>query len=331
MEPMNVLVSFKPDEVMKTIIDDQLSHLANLTYLSLAEDRKEAIERADVLLAWNPVREFSEDEYPLMKKARFMQLLSAGADHLPFRLFPETLVVAGNVGAYAGPMAEHVMAMTLALAKNLREGHKKLVAGNFDQFSMNRSLNGSTCAILGFGGIGKATARLMKAFGVKILAVNTSGKTNEEVDFIGTTKDLEYVLSRADIIVVSMPLSRSTKGLIGERELTWMKPDAILVNVARGEILDERAFYEHLKSHPEFKAGIDAWWVEPFRHGRFEMHYPFLDLPNVLGSPHNSGMVPEAMGEATREAVENVKNYIAGEKVKGVFKREEYLWYGVSW
>ena len=325
MEPVNVLVSFKLDENMKTIIDGHLSSVANLTYLNLDDDRKEAIEQADVILSWNPSREFSADEYPLMNKARFMQLLSAGADHVPFRLFPETLVIAGNVGAYAGPMAEHVVAMTLALAKNLREGHEKLAAGNFDQFSMNRFLHGSTCAILGFGGIGKATAHLMKAFGINIIAVNTSGRTDEETDFIGTTKDLEYVLGRADIVVVSMPLSRSTKGLIGERELTWMKPDAMLVNVARGEIIDERAFYEHLKSHPEFKAGIDAWWVEPFRHGRFEMHYPFFDLPNVLGSPHNSGMVPEAMAEATTEAVENVKNYIMGEKVKGAFRREEYL------
>lgn len=325
MQPVNVLVTARLDENLKTIIDDHLRNVANVTYLGPDEGRNQAIGHADVLLSWNPSREFSEDEYPQMSKARFMQLLSAGADHVPFRLFPETLVVAGNAGAYAGPMAEHVMAMTLALSKNLREGHRKLVAGQFDQFGMNRFLRGSTCAILGFGGIGKATAQLMKAFGVKILAVNTSGRTDEDVDFIGTTKDLEDVLGRADIVVVSMPLSRSTKGLIGARELTWMKPDAILVNVARGEIIDEGAFYAHLQSHPTFKAGIDAWWVEPFRHGRFEMHHPFLDLPNVLGSPHNSGMVPEAMAQATKEAAENIKHYIMGEKVKGVFSREEYL------
>jgi len=325
MEPSHLLVGFNPDKGMKAIIEDHLSNLASLTYLSAAEDRTAAIETADIILSWNPPKEFADNEYALMKKARLMQLLSAGADHVPFKLFPETLVVAGNVGAYAQPMAEHVMAMTLALAKNLRESDKKLAAGNFDQHAVSRSLHGATCAVLGFGGIGKATASLMRAFGVRILAVNTSGKTDEEVDFIGTTKDLEYVLSHADIVVISMPLSRSTKGLIGERELTWMKPDAILVNVARGEIIDEQALYEHLKSHPEFKAGIDAWWVEPFRHGRFEMHYPFLDLPNVLGSPHNSGMVPEALAEATREAVENVKRFMAGESVKGVFRREEYL------
>lgn len=325
MGVFDLLVSFKPDITLKKLIIDQLAGICGITFLDEAKDRKQAIEHADALLSWNPAREFSENEYSLMKKARFMQLLSAGADHVPFKLFPENMAVAGNVGAYAGPMAEHVMAMVLELAKGLRKEHDKLKAGNFDQQSMNRSLDGAVCAILGFGGIGKAVARLMGPFGVKIFAVNTTGKTDEKVDFIGTVKDLQYVLGIADIIVVSMPLSRSTKGLIGAREFSWMKTAAILVNVARGEILDEKAFYEHLRSHPDFKAGIDAWWVEPFRHGKFEMHYPFLDLPNVLGSPHNSAMVPGAVAGALKEAVNNIRSFIKGDKTKGIFKREEYI------
>lgn len=325
MIKLDLLVSFKANFSQKEIIGKELSGLCSISYIDEVEDRKSSIGNADIILAWNPTREFSDDEYPLMKKARLMQLLSAGADHLPFHLFPENLDIAGNVGAYARPMSEHVMAMVLALAKDLRGGHNKLKEGNFDQFSLNRSIYGANCAILGFGGIGKATANLLRAFGAKIFAVNTSGRTDEEVDFIGTTKDLEYVLKNADIIVISMPLSKSTRGLIGEKELSWMKPDAILVNVARGEIINEKAFYEFLKSHPNFKAGIDAWWVEPFRHGRFEMNYPFLDLPNVIGTPHNSGMVPEAIENATQDAAKNIKRYIEGKKVKGIFNKEEYI------
>ena len=325
MQNVNLLVSFKINEYQKQLISKVLSELCNISYLDEVQDRKNAIGNADIILAWNPKMEFSDDEYPLMKKAKIMQLLSAGADHLTFNLYPETLEIAGNVGAYARPMSEHVMAMTLALAKNLRRGHNKLKEGNFDQFSLNKSIYGTTCAILGFGGIGKATANLMRAFGTKIFAINTSGKTDEEVDFIGKLNDLEYVLKNSDIVVISLPLSKFTRELIGEKELSWMKPDAILVNVARGEIIDEKAFYEFLSTHPNFKAGIDAWWIEPFRHGRFEMNYPFADLPNVLCSPHNSGMVPEAIDIAIEEATENIKRYIQGEKVKGIFNKEEYI------
>ena len=321
----NVLVSITADENQKQLINNTLSGLSEVSFLQDFQDRKSAIEKADVILAWNPPREFSVDEYPLMKRAKLMQLLSAGADHLQFSLFPENLEVAGNVGSYATPMAEHAIAMVLALAKDLRGGQNKLKEGNFDQFSLNRSIYGTTCAILGFGGIGKATAERLRAFGVHIFAVNTSGKTDEEVDFIGTIKDLKYVLENADIIIISLPLSNSTRNLIGEKEFSWMKPDAILVNVARGEIIDEKVFYEFLKSHPNFKAGIDAWWVEPFRHGRFEMNYPFLDLPNVIGTPHNSGMVPQAIDTAIVDAVDNIKRYLQGGIVKGIFNKEEYL------
>ena len=104
-----------------------------------------------------------------------------------------------------------------------------------------------------------------------------------------------------------------------------MKPDAILVNVARGAIIDEKALYNHVKSHPSFLVGIDAWWTEPFMHGRFRMEYPFLELPNVLGSPHNSGVVPHVLVDATRQAVENVKYFLKGEKVMGIVQREDYL------
>ncbi len=74
-----------------------------------------------------------------------------------------------------------------------------------------------------------------------------------------------------------------------------MKPDAILVNVARVAILDEEALYTHAKSHPNFLVGIDAWWTEPFLRGTFRMEYPFLDLPNVLGAPHNSAVVANVL------------------------------------
>jgi glycerate dehydrogenase len=325
MEKINLLVSFKADVEQKRLIEEGLIDSCNISYLDTVPNRKEAIETAAIIMTWNPPSEFTPDEYKLMNRVRFMQLLSAGGDHISPEIFNLGFAIAGNVGAYAGPMAEHVMAMVLALAKDLKGAYIKLKAGNFDQFSLNKSLKGAVCAILGFGGIGRATANLMRAFGCRIFAVNTTGRTEEAVEYIGTTKDLEYVLKNADIIVISMALSKATKGLIGHTELSWMKSDAILVNVARGEIIQEKALYEFLKAHPNFKAGIDAWWVEPFRHGRFNMNYPFLELPNVLGSPHNSGMVPDAITNATKDAIKNVKAYLNGEAVKGIFNKNDYI------
>jgi glycerate dehydrogenase len=221
-------------------------------------------------------------------------------------------------------MAEHVLAMILAVYKNLADRHDKLVNGVFDHESENRTLRGSICAILGFGGIGKATARLLRCFGVGILAINTSGRTEEQVQFIGTMKDIEHVLRLADIIVIALPLTHSTRGLIGKRELGWMKNNATLVNVARADIVDEAALFQKLKNYPSFNAAIDTWWVEPFSGGKFHTTHPFLTLPNVLGSPHNSGLVPMAMITAATFAAENVRRFIDHEPLQGVITRDDY-------
>ena len=283
------------------------------------------MKRAYVLFAWNFPQEIRQEDYPHLQQVRFIQVLSAGADHLPFADLPSHLLVASNPGAYAAPMAEHVLAMTLALAKRLLVENQKLKQSEFDQLTPNRSLAGMTAGILGFGGIGQAVARLMRAFGMRISAINTTGTSPEPTDFLGTLHDLEHVLRESDVVVISLPLTRATRGLIGKEQLAWMKPDAILVNVARGAILDEEALYLHVKSHPTFLLGIDAWWTEPFRGGTFRMAYPFLDLPNVLGSPHNSALVANILVYAAQQAAENVKRCLKGEKVMGIARPEDYL------
>lgn len=302
---------------------DQTATVAFLADLD-AEKRIQALLDADVLLTWNPSKELKTKEFPLLRKLHMVQLLSAGADHFPFRDFFRDVVIAGNVGAYSEPIAEHVLAMALALAKNLFRQHLKLAQGEFSQ-KLNTLVHGSVCGILGFGGIGKATARLMRCLGVRIHAVNTTGTTDQPVNFIGTLKDLKQILATCDILVVSLPLNKVTRGLIGKRELESMKPNAILINVARGDIIDEKALFDHLVNHPDFRAGLDTWWIEPFSYGAFRTKYPFFTLPNVLGSPHNSGLVPGMDEEATRLAVENVKRFLAEEPIVGEVRREDYV------
>lgn len=186
-------------------------------------------------------------------------------------------------------------------------------------------LRGGIAAILGFGGIGQETARLLRAFGMKIYAINRSGKTDQPVDFIGTLDgNLEQVLRAAQLVVVTLPHTRRTDRLIGARELGWMRDDAILVNVARGPILQEAALYEHLVSHPNFSAGLDVWWTEPFSDEPLVLKYPFLDLPNVIGTPHTSAIAGDSLTVGARRAAENVRRYLKREPLRGLVRRGDY-------
>ncbi len=321
-----VVVTYKTGESNRALLRELFGASTELSFIAdlQAGERKQALADADVLMTWNLPKELREGESALLENTRLIQLLSAGADHVPYAELPLHITIASNVGAYAAPIAEHVVAMTLALAKNLIREHRELANGAFNQSGPSRMLQGMACGILGFGGIGKATAALMRSFGMQINALNTTGRTEEPVEFIGTLKDLQYLLSRSDVVVVSLPLTKETRGLIGKKELAWMKNDAIIINVARGAIIDEAALYEHLKQHPDFKAGIDAWWIEPFTQGKFATNYPFFSLPNLLGSPHNSAIVRGINEEGIRRAVENILRFWNKGPVRGVVRREDY-------
>jgi len=208
----NVIVTFKTNETQKKLIESLLKDHCKLNFLK--DENFDSLKEAEVMFAWNPPRELKGIDKNLLKNLEFVQLLSAGFDHLDLSMFPENCKFASNKGAYAEPMAEHIVAMILALSKRLLINQNNLSQGIFDQKSLNISLKDSTCAILGFGGIGKAAANLLRPFGTKIFAVNTSGKSDEKLDFIGTLNDLDYVLENSDIVVVSLPLNKGTNGLV---------------------------------------------------------------------------------------------------------------------
>ena len=321
-----VAVSYPVDGELTAVNTDVLGDSATVRFLSgLDQDAQLAVlGQASALIGWQLSRELPAGGLARAPGLAFLQLLSAGLDSVDFGAIPASVIVAGNVGAYADPIAEHVLAMTLSLAKHLPAEHAALARGQFDRPAHSRTLHGAVCGILGFGGIGQATARLMRAFGARVHAVNSSGRTTGPADWVGTLADLDQVLAAADVLVISLPLTSGTRGLIGARELALMKPDAILVNVARGAIVSEQALYKHLAANPRFSAGLDAWWDEPRGGGRFHTNYPFFELPNVLGSPHNSGDVPGIEELAARRAAENVRRFLRGEPVTGVARRADY-------
>lgn len=321
-----VAVSYPADEDFARINAEVLADDAEVVYTGPLSDaeRVRTVRQAVALLTWELSEEIPAGALRELSALHFVQFLSAGVDAVDFSVLPDWLTYASNAGAYAGAVSEHAVAMALSLAKRLPQRHAALAAGRFDKWLPAKTLEGAICAILGFGGIGIAAGRLLRPFGARIYAVNRSGLSAEPADFMGSLADLDNVLAAADVLVISLPLTLATRGLIGARELALMKPDAILVNVARGPIIDQQALYEHLRTHPEFSAGIDTWWHEPTGDQPFQTDYPFLDLPNVLGSPHNSSIVPGTMLSAARLAAENTRRYLRGEAVTGLIRRSDY-------
>ena len=323
--PPSILVPYDPPRAARAACRQELGTGCELLFRpDLAPAEWDAARgRARVLIAWNPRIEITADDVAAMTSLSFVQLLTAGVDHVPLQLFPRDVPVASNAGAYAGPMAEFALAIALAAAKRLPVEHREMREGRFNQFVDNKTLDGAACAILGFGGVGRATARLFRALGAEIHAINRSGETDEEVAFIGTLAALEDVLRGADVVVVSLSLTGATAGLIGAHELGWMKDDAILVNIARGEIVDQDALYRHLVDNERFFACLESWWIEPVRHGEFRIDHPFLDLPNVIAAPHNSASVPGAQVEAVRQGARNVRRWLDGEAPRNLLGADE--------
>lgn len=310
----NLVVAFALDDAARAIARDTLGRGVEIVCLpDIAMDARAGVLRAAGAVLARNVKDFSAEELAALSGVALLQFMTAGVDFIPLGALPDNVVVAANGGAYAESMAEHALAMALAAARRIVLAHAEVARGEFHQHRPNRMLAGGVCAILGYGGIGVATARLMKAIGMRVHAINRSPRVDPMLDWFGAPEQLDTMLAAADVLVIATPLTRATTGLIGARELKLMKPDAILINLARGEIIDEAALFAHLQTTKAFTACLDAWWVEPVRHGEFRMDYPFTDLPNVVASPHNSASVPESRVLGLQRAAENCARALRGE------------------
>ncbi|MGH7094759.1 MAG: NAD(P)-dependent oxidoreductase, partial [Stellaceae bacterium] len=207
-----LVVSFPMSERSKAIVTEMLGDAAGVTYLTEAPAaaRAEILCGAGAVLSNDIGAELSDAERRLIGGARLLQFTAAGIDWVPILDLPPGLPVAGNGGASAEPMAEHVVALALGAAKRLFIEHDRLKDGEFNQRAPNKMLRGGVCGILGFGGVGAATARLVRAFGMTVHAINRSGKSDEPLDWIGTPDRLDEMLAAADLFVVCVALTRDT-------------------------------------------------------------------------------------------------------------------------
>lgn len=324
---MKLLAAQKLNREMKDLVVAKLRHEFEIQFLDGAPEdrRKSVLEETEVVLAANFRRDIKEDEISHLNNTKLIQITLAGADIIPYDKLAPEITICSNGGAYSEPIAEHAIGMMIALARSFLPLHRNLSQGAFDQKTRHKMLAGSTLGIVGYGGIGKKTGAIASAFGMRIVAINSNGKTDGNVDFIGTLDDLDRLLRESDFLLLTIGLNKKTRGMIGSRELGLMKPDAVLINVARGDLIDEKSLYEHLKANPQFKAGIESWWIEPFNYPEFEVHYPFFELDNVLGSPHNSYLTEGIYLRALDRALDNILRFAHGEPLRNVQRREDYI------
>jgi len=158
-----------------------------------------------------------------------------------------------------------------------------------------------------------------------VVGIARSRRPTKEVEEVGTMEDLSRYVPEADAVFLALPLTRATQGLVDRRFLGRMKEDAILVNIARGKLIVEDDLFEHLKSHPKFRAALDTWWTYPDTTEGRPFHRPFQDLPNIVMTPHVAPMVAGQRGRAMEIALDNVLRFLRGETPRNVVDPADYV------
>jgi phosphoglycerate dehydrogenase-like enzyme len=163
-----------------------------------------------------------------------------------------------------------------------------------------------------------------RALGMNLLAFSRHPSSRDDLQVLSGREGLRRALRTSDAIVIALPLSKLTVGLIGAPELAIMKRDAILVNIARAEIIDEGAVYHHLVKYPSFTYATDVWHIKKGKE-TYSSKFPFLKLSNFIGTPHVAGGGTALTGEPGKAAVENLNRYLKGEAPLNVVDPSEYI------
>ena len=252
---------------------------------------------------------------------KWFQAMSAGIDLLLDEDLVKSNVILTNMsGISAVAVAETAFAMMLALSKNLQLCFEHKQEKLWKQFHP-RLLDSSTMGVVGLGSIGREVARLAKAFGMRVIAVEYStlpAAETRNVDMVLQPDGLKQLLTESDYVVICLPLTADTRGLISEAQMKSMKPTSYLINISRGHIVDELALVKALKEHWIAGAGLDVFSREPLSEDS-----ELWSLPNMIITPHIAGFLGDYNQRTTDFFCKNLKRYIKGEKLLNVVDKKK--------
>jgi phosphoglycerate dehydrogenase-like enzyme len=255
-------------------------------------------------------------------RLKLVQVPGAGLDRIDRSALPPGVLLANAYGHETG-IAEYVLGAMLALTREFGRVDAALRRGRWEsQWAVGASpppvwpeLAGKTLGILGYGRIGQAVARRARAFDMEILAIRRAAGPPEPhaIASVRGPEALDGVVARADYLAITLPLTPETRGLLGDTQLRTMKPTAIVINVARAQIVDEDALYAALAERRIAGAALDVWYRYPTAAGAaLPAHQPFHDLPNVLMTPHVSGWTDGMLEARATVIAENIRRTALG-------------------
>ena len=312
-----------PDDWRMVVIEAPVSSRGDGSGVS--EELLRSAPGTEIYLGSGVPREFFLAAQPAL---RWIHTGSAGVGAA---LFPELVesdvILTNSAGIHAPPMAETVLGMMLHFARGLDFAMRAQVARRWDQdaFSTTSSpvmeMDGATLGIIGYGGIGRAVAARARAFGMRVLATRRTSRPSEDgTEIVSGREGLEHLLRTSDFVVITVPATAATQRMIGAAELALLKPTAVLINVARGSVVDEAALIAVLSEGRIRGAGLDVFEQEPLPETS-----ALWQLPNVLLLPHVSATTPRFWERQAALIVDNLKRYLHGQPLRNVVdKRQGY-------
>ncbi len=281
----------------------------NITY-------SEEFEEVDVLVCYNP---FETLDISLMKSLKWIQLSSIGIDQLPSdKVLNQHITVTNNRGGYSVPMGEWIVLNILEMYKRRLNLYKKIFNKKWKIDTDVLELYGKTVGFIGTGSIAIEGAKRLQGFGVNIIGMNTDGRSIEYFDHCYSKDEFYDLLEKSDVLVITIPYTEATHHLISKKELSMMKENALIINVSRGSILDEKALINELKKGRLMGAALDVFEEEPL-----QKNSPLWDIENVFISPHNS-WVSEMRNERRFNLIyDNLRRYAEGKPLLNVINIEK--------
>ena len=296
--------------VTKKFDDDKMKMIEDLGYeiVYMADRKLENTEKVNEVDAAYVYYYTSRLDYSKMKNLKFLQLASVGFDHIPKEILKERgIYLSNNSGGYSIPIAEFAVMNVLNIYKNSKKFFENQEKSLWKVDSSLMELVGKRAGILGTGGIGMETAKRLKAFGVEVWGVNTSGHDVDYFDRCFKSEDMDTVFKECDIIIAVMPSTEETEKMINREKFEIMKDGSVFMNLGRGNLVDLDDLEEYA---PKFRGiALDVFDEEPLPKER-----KLWNLENIIITPHNSWVSDKNEDRLFENVYRNLKSFIENGK-----------------